>query len=131
MRRPRKPKVKSASQLVKNIKYLTESNDLQRVSIAPTSLLDAKQLWVYNVKYRKLTRYNALEGGLKIKGTTLFNFDTESSITKNLRKPEEQLSEFAKLGKVKIRTFMENIKSKPYVPNGRINAQTLLLKAVS
>ena len=131
MRRPRKPKVKSASQLVKNIKYLTESNDLQIVSIDPTSLLDAKQLWVYNVKYRKLTRYNALEGGLKIKGTTLFNFDTESSITKKLRKPEEQLSEFAKLGKVKIRTFMENIKSKPYVPNGRINAQTLLLKAVS
>ena len=29
------------------------------------------------------------------------------------------------------RTFMENIKSRPSIPTGRINAQTLLLKAIS
>lgn len=131
IRRTRKPKVKSASQLVKNVKYLPESNELKIVSVDPTLLLDAKQLWVYNVKYKKLTRYDALEGGLKIKGTTLLNFDIKSSMTKNLRKPEAQLSEFIKLGKVKIRTFMENIKSRPSIPTGRINAQTLLLKAIS
>ena len=131
IRRTRKPKVKSASQLVKNVKYLPESNELKIVSVDPTLLLDAKQLWVYNVKYKKLTRYDALEGGLKIKGTTLLNFDIKSSMTKKLRKPEAQLSEFIKLGKVKIRTFMENIKSRPSIPTGRINAQTLLLKAIS
>mgnify|MGYP001591124350 CR=1 FL=1 len=131
IRRTRKPKVKSASQLIKGVKYLTESNDLKVVSVDPTLLLDAKQLWVYNVKYRLLTRYDALEGGLKIKGTTLLNFDTESSITKKIRKPEEQLGEFVKLGKVKIRTFMESIKAKPTVPTGRINTHTLLLKAIA
>ena len=131
IRRTRKPKVKSASQLIKGIKYLTESNDLKIVSVDPTLLLDAKQLWVYNVKYRLLTRYDALEGGLKIKGTTLLNFDTKSSITKKIRKPEEQLGEFVKLGKVKIRTFMERIKSKSKLPTGRINTHTLLLKAIA
>ena len=130
VRRTRKPKVKSASQLVKGVKYLKESNELKIVSLDPTLLLDAKQLWVYNVKYRILTRYDALEGGLKIKGTTLYNF-SESSISKRLRKPEEQLSDLVKMGKVKIRTFMESIKTRSAVPTGRINAQTLLLKAVT
>jgi len=130
VRRTRKPKVKSASQLVKGVKCLKESNELKIVSLDPTLLLDAKQLWVYNVKYRILTRYDALEGGLKIKGTTLYNF-SESSMSKRLRKPEEQLSDLIKMGKVKIRTFMENIKTQSTVPTGRINAQTLLLKAVT
>ena len=130
VRRTRKPKVKSASQLVKGVKFLKESNELKIVSLDPTLLLDAKQLWVYNVKYRILTRYDGLEGGLKIKGTTLYNF-SESSMSKRLRKPEEQLSDLIKMGKVKIRTFMENIKTRSAVPTGRINAQTLLLKAVT
>ena len=131
IRRSRKPKVKSASQLIKGIKFLKESNELKIVSIEPTLLLDAKQLWVYNVKYRILTRYDALEGGLKIKGTTLLNFNTESSISKKLRNPTKQLSDFIGMGKVKVRTFMENIKTTASVPTGRLNVQSLLVKAIS
>lgn len=132
VRRTRKPKVKSASQLIKGVKFLKESNELKIVSIDPTLLLDAKQLWVYNAKYRILTRYDALEGGLKIKGSTLLNFNPESSLSKKLRNPTEQLSDFIGMGKVKVRTFMENIKTKAsVVPTGRLNVQTLLIKAIS
>ena len=131
VRRARKPKVKSASQLIKGVKFLKESNELKIVSIDPTLLLDAKQLWVYNVKYRILTRYDALEGGLKIKGTTLLNFNPESSLSKKLRNPTEQLSDFIGMGKVKVRTFMENIKTRASVPTGRLNVQSLLVKAIS
>jgi hypothetical protein len=132
VQRTRKPKVKSASQLIKGVKFLKESNELKIVSIDPTLLLDAKQLWVYNAKYRILTRYDALEGGLKIKGSTLLNFNTESSLSKKLRNPTEQLSDFIGMGKVKVRTFMENIKTKAsVVPTGRLNVQTLLIKAIT
>jgi hypothetical protein len=131
VRRARKPKVKSASQLIKGVKFLKESNKLKIVSIDPTLLLDAKQLWVYNVKNRMLTRYDALEDGLKIKGTTLLNFNIESSLSKKLRNPTEQLSDFIGMGKVKIRTFMENIKTTSSVPTGRLNVQTLLIKAIT
>ena len=132
IQRTRKPKVKSASQLIKGVKFLKESNELKIVSIDPTLLLDAKQLWVYNVKNRMLTRYDALEDGLKIKGTTLLNFNIESSLSKKLRNPTEQLSDFIGMGKVKVRTFMENIKTKAsVVPTGRLNVQTLLIKAIT
>lgn len=130
IRRPRKPKVKSAAQLVKNIQYLKESNELKVVSISPETIVDMKQLWVYNVKYKKLTCYNSLEGGFKMKGTTLQNFDMETSMCKTLRKPQEQLGELLKSGKVKLRTFMDKLTTKPSTFTGRINKDTLLVRVL-
>lgn len=130
IRRPRKPKVKSAAQLVKNIQYLKESNELKVVSVNPETIVDMKQLWVYNVKYKKLTCYNSLEGGFKMKGTTLQNFDMETSMCKTLRKPQEQLGELLKSGKVKLRTFMDKLTTKPSTFTGRINKDTLLVRVL-
>jgi hypothetical protein len=130
IRRPRKPKVKSAAQLVKNIQYLKESNELKVVSVNPETIVDMKQLWVYNVKYKKLICYNSLEGGFKMKGTTLQNFDMETSMCKKLRKPQEQLGELLKSGKVKLRTFMDKLTTKPSTFTGRINKDTLLVRVL-
>jgi len=130
IRRPRKPKVKSAAQLVKNVQYLKESNELKVVSVSPETIVDMKQLWVYNVKYKKLTCYNSLEGGFKMKGTTLQNFDMETSMCKMLRKPQEQLGELLKSGKVKLRTFMDKLTTKPSTFTGRINKDTLLVRVL-
>ena len=130
IRRPRKPKVKSAAQLVKNIQYLKESNELKVVSVNPETIVDMKQLWVYNVKYKKLICYNSLEGGFKMKGTTLQNFDMETSMCKKLRKPQEQLDELLKSGKVKLRTFMDKLTTKPSTFTGRINKDTLLVRVL-
>lgn len=130
IRRPRKPKVKSAAQLVKNIQYLKESNELKVVSVNPETIVDMKQLWVYNVKYKKLICYNSLEGGFKMKGTTLQNFDMETSMCKTLRKPQEQLGELLKSGKVKLRTFMDKLTTKPSTFTGRINKDTLLVRVL-
>jgi hypothetical protein len=45
-----------------------------------------------------------------------------------LRKPEDQLKEFARAGKIALRTFLKEIKAVEIKLNGRINSEILLLK---
>jgi hypothetical protein len=56
------------------------------------------------------------------------DFDETKSVQKTLRKPEQQLIEFMKSGKVQLRAFLTNIKATETKLNGRINADVLLLK---
>jgi hypothetical protein len=65
---------------------------------------------------------------LGIKGTTITGYDVDKSVAKTLRKPEEQLKEFAKAGKIALRTFLKEIKAVEVKLNGRINSEILLLK---
>jgi hypothetical protein len=67
---------------------------------------------------------------LGVKGTTITGFDATNSVQKTLRKPAEQLAEFKKAGKVKLRTFMEDVKAVEIKLTGRINKDTILLKVV-
>ena len=65
---------------------------------------------------------------LGIKGTTITGYDANKSVQKTLRKPEEQLKQFLASSKVDLRKFIENIKTTEIKLNGRINAETILLK---
>jgi len=69
-----------------------------------------------------------LTGPLGIKGTSLTGFDAAKSAGKTLRKPEEKLKEFAKATKIQLRKFLEEIKATETLGNGRINADTVLLR---
>ena len=64
----------------------------------------------------------------RIKGTTIIGFEDNISIQKTLRKPDEQLKEFKTIGKVKLRKFLDEIKTVDTKLNGRCNPDTLLLK---
>jgi hypothetical protein len=80
-------------------------------------------------KTRKLGKYVAASyQTLSVKGTTIVGFDADKSVSKTLRKPEEQLKEFAKAGKIALRTFMKEIKAVETKLNGRIGIDILLLK---
>ena len=85
---------------------------------------------IYN--QRKLIVYHAdsLTGPLNVKGTSIIGFDTAKSIAKTLRKPEDQLKEFAKASKVELRKFMDNVKTTEAKANGRINPNQILLKTI-
>ena len=61
----------------------------------------------------------------------LKDFNEKESIAKTLRKPEQQLAEFNKSGKVQLRKFLPNIKGVETKLNGRINNDTVILKAVN
>jgi hypothetical protein len=114
------------------MKYLKEDNVLKLVSINPVDIIGAQELWVYNVKTRKMFKYVADDtfGPLSVKGTSILGYDTVKSQGKTVRKPEQKLLEFMKAGKVQLRKFLDEIKAVSIPANGRINKDILLLKAL-
>jgi len=137
-RRPRKRKVYSADKLVAKLKYKKADEKYQLASINPEDIIKCNELWVFNCKTRKIGKYVAeiqdpqglqREGsGLSVKGTTITGFKESESIQKTLRKPEEQLKQFKESGKVKLRSFLDDIKAVDIKLNGRINNDIILLK---
>jgi hypothetical protein len=130
-RKPRKAKPKSADKLVEKIKYLKADEKYKVASINPAGIIGASELWVFNIKTRKLGKYIAQEHTtLQVKGTTLQFFDEKKSIQKTLRKPADQLREFKTAGKVALRKFIENIPTTDTKLNGRFNSDTIILKVI-
>ena len=128
-RAPRAKKPTDKSKVVAKLKYLKTFEPLKLVSVSPTDIIGAKELWVYNIKTRKLGKYVAAEyQDLGVKGTTLTGFSEDQSICKTLRKPEEKLKEFKSAGKVQLRKFLDEINATDTKMNGRINEETMLLK---
>lgn len=129
VKKARVRKAPAKEKVVARLKYAREDRGLKVVSINPTDIIGANQLWVFNTKTRKLGCYVAeAMGQLGIKGTSITGYDEAKSLAKTLRKPDEQLKEFAKAGKVALRTFLKDIKAVEVRMNGRINEDTLLLK---
>ena len=62
VRKPRKAKPKTADKIVSKIKFQKEDNELKIVSIDPTKIVDAKELWVFNTKYNVLAHYVSDKG---------------------------------------------------------------------
>lgn len=130
-RKPRKRKEKLAVDVIKRLKYQKEFKPLKIVSVNPVEMVGAQQLWVYNTKYKQLAVYYAAgPAGISVKGTTLIGFDQEESEYKTLRKPEEQVAKLLSTGKVGLRKFMGDMKTKARKPNGRINENIVLLKVL-
>lgn len=138
VRKPRKAKPKSASKLVEKLKYCKTDDKYKLASISPDQIVGANELWVFNVKTRKLGKYVAAVidpkgmgrdgSGLGVKGTTIIGFDPEQSVQKTLRKPEEQLKAFKAAGKVALRKFLDEVATTDTKLNGRCNPDTVLLK---
>jgi hypothetical protein len=128
-RKPRKAKVVPKDKLVAKLKFMKSNEPLKLVSINPTDIIGASELWIFNIKTRKLGKYIASEfNTLNIKGTTITNFDEFKSVQKTVRKPEEKLKEFKAAGKVQLRKFLDDINATDTKLTGRINEETILLK---
>jgi len=139
-RAPRKAKPKSADKLIAKLKYLKTDDKYKLASFNPVDIIGASEVWVFNVKTRKLGKYIAKNidpkgmgragSGLSVKGTTIIGFDESQSVQKTLRKPVDQLKDFKSAGKVKLRTFIDDIATTDTKLNGRCNLDTILLKVV-
>ena len=128
-RKPKAKKAPSKEKLIAKLKYLERDDKLQLVSVNPLEIIDAKEVWVYNTKTRKLGKYVAADHAtLQVKGAGLQFYDEKLSIQKTLRKPDETLKEFKKAGKVALRKFMDDIKTTDIKLNGRLNSDTIILK---
>lgn len=129
-RKVRAKKPASKEKMVARLKFLKESSQLKVASISPVDIIGAQELWVYNIRTRKIGCYIAAAdaGQLAIKGSGLIGYNEAASISKTLRKPEQQLADFAKSNKIQLRKYMDGIRTTSSKLNGRINADTLLLK---
>jgi hypothetical protein len=128
-KKARVKKAPSKEKVISKLRYCKTDAVLKLVSINPADIVGASELWVYNTKSRKLGKYVAgAYQTLTVKGTSLVNFDTDKSVCKTLRKPDEKLKEFAKAGKIQLRKFLDDIKATESKMNGRMNADIVLLK---
>jgi hypothetical protein len=128
-KKARVKKAPSKEKLISRLKYAKEHKELKIVSVNPADIIGSTELWVYNVKTRKIGRYIAEEyKTLSVKGTTIINYSEQRSTSKTLRKPEEKLKEFARAGKIQLRKFLDEIRATETLLNGRINADIVLLK---
>jgi hypothetical protein len=130
-RKPRKVKEKPVQKQVEKLKYMKSHAGLKLRSVDPTQIIKAQGLWVYNTKYRQLAIYYAAnDKGLGVKGTTITNFDSDTSLQKRVRKPEQTLPQVLEGGKVTLRRMMDSIKTTGTVPKGRTNMDIILLRVI-
>jgi hypothetical protein len=131
VRKPRATKEKPLTKIVEQVKYQKEFGKLKLVSANPIEIVKASTVWLYNTKYNTISVINASgPAGLSVKGTSIVNFDEETSITKTLKKPEDNLKIVLTGGKVALKKFMPSINSKEYKATGRMNSDTIILKVV-
>jgi hypothetical protein len=130
-RKPRAVREKTPAQQTKGIKYKIEDTELGIRSVSPLEMVGASQVWLYNTKTKKLSRYTTDSSkGILAKGSAIQNWDPENSKQKTLRKPAETIKELMDAGKVKLRTLLEGIKTKDQNVNGRLNADTIILRVI-
>lgn len=131
VRKPREKKVKSAVDQVSKVQFQKEFPPLKIVSVNPAEMIGANQVWTYNTKYKKLTRYDAVgPNGIQVKGTTLIGYDEEKSLTKSVRKPDVTIKQLLSAGKVALRNILTELKTNESKPTGRINTDTIILRVI-
>ena len=129
-RKSKKPRAINADKMVAKLKYAQGNEKYNITSIDPRQVIKAQSLFVFNTKTKKIAVYNAMNyDGLKIKGTTIKDFDTTISMQKTLRKPEKVLPNVLKTdGKIAMKNIWKDINTVETPANGRINADIILLK---
>ena len=128
-RKIRVKKQKPAGEQVAKLKYLKQHEALKSVTAA--SIVGAQQLWVYNIKNKKLGVYVAVgASGFSVKGTSLQGYDPETSVQRTLRKPDIVIPKMMAAGKVALRKILPDLTTTETKLNGRFNEDTLLLRVM-
>ena len=130
-RKPRAKKAVPPERIVNKIKYCRKFDELKLTSISPVDILRSSEVWVYNVKKRKLGVYQAdtMVQVLGVKSTAIVGFDPAVSVQKTLRKPAEQLKALMAAGKPASKKLFKEIKSTDVKLNGRLGEDWIILKA--
>jgi hypothetical protein len=133
-KKPRAKKAVPVEKIVSKLKYCKAFKDdalkLELTGLSPVKLHESTEAWVYDTKKRKMHHYiaDAYSKCLMVKGNTVIGFDKKESGMKTLRKPVEQIK--ALMGsKPAARKYFKEIKAVEAVPNGRFNADMVILKA--
>lgn len=125
----RKPRAKSPDKMVKNVKFAVSDPETGVKSVEPKAIPGSSAVLIWNKKYRMLGLYLAESGKeLSVKGSTLLNFDEATSVWKKVRKPNEIVPKAVTSTKAQVSKIIDGLTSKPGKMNGRMNAETVILK---
>lgn len=128
----RKPRVKKATPATKQVAkviYQKECADFKISSTSPAYIVGATEVYLFNTKTRVM-KYLVTDNsnGFTVSGTTVKNYDAELSFKKKLRKPEEMIDAINKSTKLRALKALKALKTKDSPTDGRINADTVILK---
>ena len=121
----------SVEKQVRSVKYKKECKDYKLVSISPVQIIGKKRFYAFNTKYKTIMEYvTEAPKGFEIGGTSIKNFDKEQSRSVKLRKPDDFLPTIMNKTPNQINVAWKTLTTKTGKPNGRINADTLLLRVL-
>ena len=131
-RAPRKPRPVSVEKKLKSFKFQKENNEYKVASVNPEKVIGAQELWTFNTKYKTVSVFRALDrGGLQVKGTSIINYDENTSATRGTgRQTEKIVQTILNGGKITLRKLMDELKGNQSL-QFRINENTILLKVVA
>ena len=130
-RKPRVTKAKPPAVQVARIKFKKEDTELGIKSVNPSEMVGASQVWVYNVKYKRLAAYRSDSvQGIQVKGSTLQNYDPDMSECRSIRRPEAFLKVLLDASKVKLRKLLSDLTTKGYDVTGRINDECIIVRVI-
>ena len=131
-RKPRKAKQFTAKEKVSKLNFLDEDTDNKITSIDPSKIIGAEILYLFNTKTNQLSYYHEWDrGGLDVKGTTIKNFDTDTSAVKKLgAKTTHFLDRVLGGGKIVLNKTMNEVNSKASKVTGRVNNNMIILKVI-
>ena len=124
----RRRKKISPENMVKSVKYLKKHKEFGE-SIDPSKLVNAKSVLLFNTKQRKIAYYES-KTGFTVKGTTLQGIT--GGIVKNCgRKDAKWINLLRGCIVSRIVREINTLSSKEHPLTGRINKDTLILRAVN
>ena len=125
----RRKKPVDPRKIVARLRHLKADKDFNIASINPVDILGSTEVWVYDVKRKRLGLYMSENpGGLGVHGTSITGYDDKLSYEKTLRKPDEQLPLITKKSKKALHEQVGKIRGKQMKVKTRINPNMLLLK---
>tara|TARA_B100002019_G_scaffold277741_1_gene277862 strand:+ start:2933 stop:4060 length:1128 start_codon:yes stop_codon:yes gene_type:complete len=122
-------KPRAADKQVAKVKYKKEDTEFKLVSIPPIKIIGSFRIYVFNTKHKSLTEYvTESPSGFEISGTTIKNFGPSSRSTR-LRKPLDFLPLVLNKTPNQIDKEWKTLTTKTTTPNGRLNSDTIILRA--
>jgi len=109
--------------------YQKECAEYKISSTSPAYIVGANEVYLFNTRTRVIKYLVASKrDGFTIKGTTVKDYDADLSFKKTLRKPEEMIKSINKSTKLRALKALKALKTKQNATDGRINADTIILK---
>ena len=130
-RKPRRKKLQTKASLVKNVKYMIQTEDGKVKSIDPKQIIGATKVITYNTKTDQFSIYEKtrMVDGLSVKGTTIVGVDNEKSVCKRVGKDKSIVKVASSSGIRAINNAYKNLKNKESVPSPRLNSNVVILQA--